>query len=159
LSNCASGSNFLRTRQLAQQNAGEVGDGPDQGYSGGADSVPPAPNSETMEKACPAIHSEDRPFLVTRELGLRGSCCLGSQEHGSEAREPSSEQVDRSRTAFRYVLAISMRTAVTSVIMMVAAASITSSVGKRRRDEKAERNHRKAPISGTVFHRELPIIK
>jgi hypothetical protein len=26
-------------------NAGEVGDGPDQGHSGGADSVPPAPNS------------------------------------------------------------------------------------------------------------------
>jgi len=24
-------------------NAGEVGDGPDQGHSGGADSVPPAP--------------------------------------------------------------------------------------------------------------------
>src|ERR1700691_909090 len=26
--------------------AGEVGDGPDQGHSGGADSVPPAPNSK-----------------------------------------------------------------------------------------------------------------
>ena len=25
------------------KNAGEVGDGPDQGHSGGADSVPPAP--------------------------------------------------------------------------------------------------------------------
>lgn len=25
-------------------NAGEVGDGPDQGHSGGADSVPPAPS-------------------------------------------------------------------------------------------------------------------
>src|SRR5271169_5456298 len=28
-------------------NAGEVGDGPDQGHSGGADSVPPAPRPRT----------------------------------------------------------------------------------------------------------------
>jgi hypothetical protein len=29
--------------------AGEVGDGPDQGHSGGADSVPPAPNFCTLQ--------------------------------------------------------------------------------------------------------------
>ena len=30
--------------------AGEAGDGPDQGYSGGADSVPPAPNLQTKKR-------------------------------------------------------------------------------------------------------------
>src|ERR1035437_9596844 len=35
----------LRRADIFLTNAGEVGDGPDQGHSGGADSVPPAPNS------------------------------------------------------------------------------------------------------------------
>lgn len=38
-------SRALWTVDALLTNAGEVGDGPDQGHSGGADSVPPAPNS------------------------------------------------------------------------------------------------------------------
>ena len=33
-----------RQVRYSERDAGEVGDGPDQGYSGGADSVPPAPH-------------------------------------------------------------------------------------------------------------------
>jgi hypothetical protein len=36
----------VRSEGRILQNAGEVGDGPDQGHSGGADSVPPAPISK-----------------------------------------------------------------------------------------------------------------
>lgn len=35
-------SRLVKPRRI--NHAGEVGDGPDQGHSGGADSVPPAPN-------------------------------------------------------------------------------------------------------------------
>src|ERR1019366_6871988 len=38
----------LRRADIFLTNAGEVGDGPDQGHSGGADSVPPAPNSQRL---------------------------------------------------------------------------------------------------------------
>ena len=41
----------VNRRQLrySERVAGEVGDGPDQGYSGGADSVPPAPHFPSFQ--------------------------------------------------------------------------------------------------------------
>jgi hypothetical protein len=49
-------------------NAGEVGDGPDQGYSGGADSVPPAPKFKLKTKR-PALRTvlAGQAFVLTCE--------------------------------------------------------------------------------------------
>ena len=52
--------------------AGEVGDGPDQGHSGGADSVPPAPDSKVAPRFCKRSTTRNALGLNSEPIRITG---------------------------------------------------------------------------------------
>jgi hypothetical protein len=128
---------MVEHRHDCRQDAGEVGDGPDQGHSGGADSVPPAPKLSTLTcvvAGASTLSSRKKPqsaclrernvrkagrYLSYREnLRLRGLRHPGSHEHGAETSDPSCQQIDRVGSTLRYLLTFVPRLRIASQILV-----------------------------------------
>src|SRR5208282_3818469 len=154
-------------------NAGEVGDGPDQGHSGGDDSVPPAPKFSTSAinirasdcrstghqagpkhgKKAPAqrAHSRRRPLCLLLNLRLCWLGHFGPEEHGPETRESGPDKIDCGRSTFRNLLAIPL---IRFASLMVTSVVVTESNGS----QTTNHDDCQPPSPPTVAHVILPAI-
>jgi hypothetical protein len=119
--------------------AGEVGDGPDQGHSGGADSVPPAPDltysptqvrkpAEKLKGPTTRRKREVGPLFCQSgpRLGLRLFCPPRFQEHRPNTCNSGGKKIHRCGTTLRCLLLM------TALLTRVASVTAASLVGQRR---------------------------
>lgn len=110
-------------------------------------------------EACCALYKVAKQAIsMVLNLGLRGLCQPGPQEHSPETCKTGSEQVDRSRTTLRclHLLAILLQTWIASVTRRPTPIFVPFS--KRRRAQATQRHNCQPPLPVSVVHLTLPFI-